>query len=402
MTGPALDYLGPGTPSAGGATAREAFAAHFGYRPDVVARAPGRVNLMGEHTDYNRGLCLPIALPHATYAALGRRPDQVIRIKSNRVEQAWSSTLDELGPDQPRGWWSYVCGVLWAMRNPAAGQSRDIAPPEIPGTDIFVHSTVPLGAGLSSSAALEAAVAVALWSMVSPHQVDRTWLAEVCVRAETEIARAPTGGMDQAAALLSTPGRALLIDFDNSSTTDVDLPLADHGLALVVIDSGVSHALVDGSYGSRRAECAAAAKALSLTSLRQATTADLVRLDDVVLRRRARHVVTEIARVDAAVAAITAGDYHELGRVFAASHTSLRDDFEVSCAEVDAIVDSVTAAGALGARMTGGGFGGSAVAIVDDTRAEVALAAVTAFYAAKRWAPPRFLKVTPSPPAALV
>ena len=191
---------------------------------------------------------------------------------------------------------------------------------------------------------------------------------EFCVRAETEVAGAPTGGMDQAVAILSAPGQALLIDFDESSASDVDLHLIDHGLELLVIDSAVSHALVDGGYGARRADCEAAAAALGLRSLRHATLDDVRRLDDPRLQRRVRHVVTEIARVTEAVAAIDARDYEALGEVFLASHASLRDDFEVSCPELDVIVERTTALGALGARMTGGGFGGSAVALLESER----------------------------------
>ncbi len=395
-----LNFVDPGTPHEGREAARRAFFEQFGYQADLVGRAPGRVNLMGEHTDYNQGLCLPIALPHATYAAIGRRPDDKVQVASGRIETPWETTLDTLGPEQPSGWWSYVTGVLWAMQNPTGGDE----PIDLPGVDIYIHSMVPFGSGLSSSAALEAAVAIAMWSITGQDAIenDRARLVDICVRAETEVAKAPTGGMDQAAALLSAAGHALLIDFDEGSADDVDLHLADHGLELLVIDSAVSHALVDGGYGSRRADCEKAATALGLPSLRHATLADVDRLSDARLKRRVRHVVSEIARVNDAVAAVEARDYATLGDIFAASHASLRDDFEVSCPELDTIVEQATALGAVGARMTGGGFGGSAVAILEHDRVGPAALGIAAAFRDKGWAPPRFLRVYPSGPADLV
>ena len=391
-----LDFVDPGTAHEGREEAEKGFINQFGYPPDLVGRAPGRVNLMGEHTDYNQGLCLPIALPHATYAAIGRRADTRIRIASSRADDQWESTLDQLGPDQERGWWSYVSGVLWAM--------QEVAEVQLDGVDIFIHSTVPFGAGLSSSAALESAVAIGMWALTGQDATDQNLgqLVEICVRAETEVAGAPTGGMDQAVAILSTPGQALLIDFEEFSASDVDLHLIDHGLELLVIDSAVSHALVDGGYGARRADCVSAAAELGLESLRHATLEDVRRLTEPRLRRRARHVVTEIARVTEAVAAIDARDYEGLGEVFLASHASLRDDFEVSCPELDVIVERATALGALGARMTGGGFGGSAVALLERERVAPAALAVAAAFRDNGWAPPRFLKVSESFAAGLV
>ncbi len=324
----------------------------------AVARAPGRVNLIGEHTDYNAGLCLPIALPQDTVARVSLRADDEIRLTSDQQTDPWTGTLADCAPGGPSGWAAYAVGVLWAL-----GQEGYDVPP---GLDVHVSSTVPLGAGLSSSASLEVAVAVAVHALAG-HALDlseRHRLVEVCRRAETEVVGAPTGGLDQSASLLCGTDHALLLDFRDGSASPVPLDLAAADLVVAVIDTRVSHALTDGDYGSRRSECEEAARHLGLATLRECDEAAAEAIEDPVLRRRARHVVSENRRVRDSVTAIRDDDWAALGALLDASHTSLRDDFEVSCAELDLAVTAATGAGALGARMTGGGFGGSVIALV--------------------------------------
>ena len=388
-----MRLLEPGDPGRLAASTAAAFRAAYDRAPAVVGRAPGRVNLIGEHTDYNNGLCLPVALPHATYAAVSPRPDRLVRVRSAQTDDAWEG--EGIGPGEVRGWASYVAGVVWALRESGV---------DVPGLDVCVDSTVPLGAGLSSSAALECSVAVAVAAVVGlPDEPDsRRRLVAACMRAETEVAGAPTGGMDQTVALFAEPDAALLIDFDDGSTRAVPLALDAAGLAILVVDTGVSHALVDGGYASRRADCETAVQRLGVASLREATAEQVATLDDDRIRRRARHVVTEIDRVTRAVDAITVGDWPALGGLFAASHASMRDDFEISCPELDVTVEAALAAGAVGARMTGGGFGGSAVAVVPAVAVAEVTDAVAKAFEARRFTAPTFLLADPSAAAGLV
>jgi galactokinase len=359
-----------------------------------VGRSPGRVNLIGEHTDYNDGLCLPLTIPYATTVTATSREDDAVTVRSSEQADQWTGTLATSGPGDAEGWARYAVGVLWALRE--AGW-------ELPGVDLVVESTVPMGAGLSSSAALECAVAVAMTGLTGRDLTPdlRHQLVAACRRAESEVARAPTGGLDQSAVLLSAAGAALLIDFEDGSTRDVALPWDEAGLTLLVVDTRVSHALTDGGYGARRDDCVAAAETLGVPSLRRATLPDLDGLEDPRLRARARHVVTENARVVDAVTAIEGGDWPGLGLAMTASHVSLRDDYEVSCAELDLVVSTALESGAVGARMTGGGFGGSAIALVPAERAEAVRRAVDVAFAAAGFAAPRHLDAGPSGPADL-
>jgi galactokinase len=367
------------------------FEEHYNRPPDAVFAAPGRVNLIGEHTDYNDGWCLPVALAHSTYAAVAPRDDDVVRITSLQQDTSFQARMSELSASTIRGWAAYAAGVLWALRE--AGTA-------LPGMDLLIDSEVPVGAGLSSSAALECAVALAACSLagVAIDTEARQRLVTLCMRAETEVAGAPTGGMDQTVCLLAEPSSALLIDCLTRTTENVAWRAAEAGVQLLVVDTRVSHSLADGQYADRSRECAEAARLLGVSSLRDVGDLDqaIAGLPTGELRRRVRHVHTENARVHAVVRALRAGDLELVGRHFYASHASLRDDFEVTCDELDVVVEAARGAGALGARMTGGGFGGSAVVLAPETHVRDIKREVSSAFAAKGWLRPRFLRATPS------
>ena len=381
------------------ATLAEKLAGHFrdvhGRDPRGVYTAPGRVNLIGEHVDYNGGLCLPMALPHSTYAAIDRRDDDRVTVVSAQEPDAFDGRVGSLGPDTIDGWAAYAAGVLWAMREDGW---------DLPGVDVVVDGHVPLGAGLSSSAALECSVALAAADLVgadlSDHETLRR-LVRACMRAESEVAGAPTGGMDQTISVLAEEASALLLDCRDWSTRLVGWDPRSADLDLLVVDTKASHSLGDGGYGARRADCERAAEILGVELLRDVDdqSAALDQLHDDQLRRRVRHVFSEIDRVRRAVEQLEADDYSGLGATFVASHESLRDDYEVSCSELDAVVEVSLKHGALGARMTGGGFGGSAIVLVGSDEAPAVRRAVEAAYDDRGWDAPAFLLAPPSPGA---
>ena len=385
-----VDHVLEGDPHAIASQLVGRFRERHRRHPSGVFTAPGRVNLIGEHTDYNGGLCLPVALPHATYAAAAPRADEILTVMSVQQNDGFSAPLGQLGPGQVRGWAAYVAGVVWAMRGTGL---------RVPGMDIVVDSRVPVGAGLSSSAALECATALAACDAagIEPDDEMRHRLVAICMRAEREVAGAPTGGMDQTISLLGRAAHALLIDCRDWTTQQVPWDPRECGVELLVVDTRTHHSLSDGQYAGRRKECETAASALGVETLREVDDVGaLVALADERIRRRAAHVVSEIRRVTAAVDAIRSGDMPGLGRLFNASHASLRDDFEVSCVELDLAVDTARGAGALGARMTGGGFGGSAVALVPSQHLPRVERAIADAFWTRRWAEPGFLNATPS------
>jgi galactokinase len=367
--------------------ARRAFADRFGTEPEGVWAAPGRVNVIGEHTDYNDGFVLPVALPHTTRAAVARRTDARVAFASLQGDGAIVELdLGELVPGRPDGWAGYPAGVVDGLRERLAG-----------GVSVLVDTDVPVGAGLSSSAALTCSVALALSDLVAP-ELARTDLVELARRSENDFVGAPTGILDQSASLLCTVGHALFLDTRERRTEQVPLDLAAAGLELLVVDTGTSHTHADGGYGDRRRECEDAAARLGVPALRDVPdVAGLASLDDDVLLRRARHIVTENARVLDVVRILRgSADPREIGPVLTEGHASLRDDFQISTVELDACVDAAVAAGAHGARMVGGGFGGSAVVLVDRDRAGAVADAVRERFAREGWSAPRTFDVVPS------
>ena len=366
----------------------EAFEAAYGRAPVGVWSAPGRVNLIGEHTDYNDGFVLPFAIAARTYVAAAARADGILRVRSVQQPDEVLVPLDEVTPGQGLGWGAYVAGMLWATR--LEGHHVD-------GLDVFVDGRVPLGSGLSSSHALQCAVGLAVDEIhgLGMARLDVARLARI---SENQFVGAPTGMMDQVASLLATRDNALFVDMRSLVVEQVPLPVADAGLTLLVVNTRVHHGNAEGAYGRRRSVCEDAAKLLGVTALRDVTDLDdaLERLGDEEQRQRVRHVVSENARVLDTVAALRAGDWTTVGGLMTASHASLRDDYEVSCAELDCSVETLLAHGAVGARMTGGGFGGSAIALLPAGDVEACTTAVRAAFAAHGWAAPDPFPVTPS------
>jgi len=348
------------------------FLALYGYEPAGQWSAPGRVNLIGEHTDYNLGFVLPFAINRRTFVTLGLREDRVIRVASSFADEVVEIPLAELAPEALHGWSAYPLGVAWALGEHGA----DLA--SVPGVDIFIESDVPVGAGLSSSAALECAIAIALndaWRLT----LSRPVLAQVGQRAENVAVGAPTGIMDQSASLLGQKDCAVFLDCRSLESEIVDLGLEAAGLVLLIIDTGVSHDHSTGGYAERRASCELGARMLGVDSLRDVTVDDLPRareiLDEMTFRR-VRHVVTENQRVLDTVDVLRDLGPIGIGDLLDASHRSMRDDFEISVRELDLAVETATSNGAIGARMTGGGFGGAAIALIrsdDLSRLEVAI-----------------------------
>ena len=371
--------------------AAHGFALTYGTDPDVVWSAPGRVNLIGEHTDYNEGLVLPFAIAERTVAAAGRRPGAEVSVTSTLYPGTVRARLADIALGAVTGWAAYPLGVAWVL-----SQLRDR--PGVGGLDLFIDSNVPAGGGVSSSAALEMAVAGALsdlWELAASDPE----LVHAGQRAENEVVGAPTGIMDQYASLLGQPGAAVFLDCRSEQTEIVPLRLDQAGLELVLIDTGERHSHAAGGYAARRASCEKAARELGVRALRDIGVDDLPRIAGVLDEetfRRARHVVTENARVAAVVAALMAGDPSAIGPLLTASHLSMRDDFEISTHALDLAVAAALRAGALGARMTGGGFGGAAIALIPRHRTAALTQATRDAFTTAGFAAPQVRTVTPS------
>jgi galactokinase len=362
------------------------FAEQYGREPDGIWFAPGRVNLMGG-PDYTEGFVLPFALGAGVTAAAARRSDRHIAVVSRQAGgDPVRLDVDALEPGSVAGWAAYPAGVAWALLR--AGYLAG-------GADVAIDADLPAGAGLSSSAALECATALALTGLYQA-PVRRPELAALARQAETEFVGVPCGIMDQIAALLGRAGHALLLDCRSGSATAVPLDPAAAGLTLLVIDTRVRHALGDGRYAQRRQACAAAASALGVRALRDVTDEDLARLADPALRRLSQHVIAEYRRVLRAADLLRAGDLAAIGPLLTESHHSLRDRFEVSWPQADEAVAAAREAGAAGARMTGGGFGGCVVALAPAERATQVRAAVTDRFTRHHWPAPSYRDAVPS------
>jgi len=366
----------------------EAFRAQTGRQPAGVWAAPGRVNVIGEHTDYNDGYVMPFALAQRVLIAAAPRNDHgtwTVTSLNNRSTKIFRAA--DLQPGMT-GWQAYVAGVVWALKE--AGYRID-------GADLVLTSDVPKGAGLSSSAALECAVLIALADL-NELEIPGLERAKLARRAENAFVGAPTGLMDQAASTLCTAGHALFFDCRTDAAEQVLLDTLSSGLEILVLDTKTPHALVDSEYAARRTSCEEAARLLGVPALRDVTDLDaaLAHLSDPVMRRRVRHVVTENARVLEAVAILRAGRIVDLAPLLDASHESMRDDFEITVPQVDLAVDVARASGALGARMTGGGFGGCIIALVEAGDSNRIGDEITVKFGAAGYGPPTHFTAVPS------
>ncbi|HEY5879609.1 MAG TPA: galactokinase [Nakamurella sp.] len=364
-----------------------------GRDPDGVFSAPGRVNLIGEHTDYNGGLVLPFAIDARATLAAGRTDDGVVRVASaQRPGEVTTVALPDIEPGSPAaaGWPGYLLGALWSLRETGL---------PITGLDLALDSQVPAGAGLSSSAAVECVTVLAAATLAG-RRLEPLQVARIAQRAENDFVGVPCGPMDQTASAAGRDGSVLLFDTRAGTIEHIPFDPAAEGLTVLLVDTRVAHSLADGEYGRRRAACERAAEILGVPQLRDVPIgglpAALEALPDDELRRRVRHVVTEDDRVERTVEKLRTGRTGDIGDLLTASHISLRDDYEVSCVELDVAVTAALAAGALGARMTGGGFGGSVIALVPTDRVDSVGDAVGKAFAERGFTAPVLRRVAPA------
>jgi galactokinase len=364
----------------------------FGVEPDLVAAAPGRVNLIGEHIDYSDGFVLPFAIKDRTLVAARKRNDSTVRIASaQRRNKIVTVDISKVKPGLKGEWERYALGVLWALGVKG-------------GVDLLIDGHVPLGAGLSSSAALECSVATAM-----NHLFDLGFnleeLARLTQKAENQYVGVPCGIMDQSVSLMATKGSALLLDCRDLSTQNIPFDVASSGLELLIVDTQAHHALTDGGYAERRASCESVVAKLGITSLRELSMEQLENSRGLLTETefiRARHAVTEMKRVLECVDALGTSDFEKVGELINQSHASLRDDYTVSCPELDTAVDAALAAGALGSRMVGGGFGGSAIALIQASKTTETIRSIEKAFASKGFKAPRFFTSLPSQGAELL
>lgn len=364
----------------------------FQSEPEIIAAAPGRVNLIGEHVDYNDGFVLPFAIDAVTMAAVRIRTDSKIRIASQqKPNEIYESAIEKLEPKSGPNWTRYLLGVIWTL------ELKN-------GVEILVDSKVPQGAGLSSSAALECSIGTAFNELLKlGHSLPK--LARLMQRAENEYVGVPCGIMDQSISLMGKEGHALLLDCRDLSEKQIPVNFAAAGLKLLIIDTAAHHALIDGGYAERRSQCESAAKILGVKSLRDADTELLQKFAGQLSElehKRARHVITEISRVEKAVSALEENDFMTLGELITESHISLRDDYNVSAPELDLAVATSLKNGAIGARMVGGGFGGSAIALIKEEDAGVIASQIEKAFKDSGFKPPRFFDSLPSQGARIL
>jgi len=370
----------------------EKFLEVFGEEADLVAAAPGRVNLIGEHIDYSEGFVLPFAIKDRTTAAIRKRDDSTVRIASaQRRNKIVTVDINNVKPGLKGEWERYALSVLWSM-----GVKT--------GVDLLIDGQVPLGAGLSSSAALECSVATAVNHLFNMG-FSLEELARLTQKAENQYVGVPCGIMDQSVSLMATVGSALLLDCRDLSTRNISFDVASSGLELLIIDTQAHHALTDGGYAERRASCESVAAKLGIKSMRELSMEQLAAAKEQLTQVeyvRARHAVTEMQRVLDCVDALNASDFVKVGQLINQSHLSLRDDYTVSCPELDTAVDASLAAGALGSRMVGGGFGGSAIALIEASKTSETIHAVEKAFADKKFKAPRFFTSLPSQGAEII